>query len=191
VAVWITGAAGMMRQRFVAESFKTFSYRYPLWHAAAVMIREHPLLGIGIGQYPPHAFVASGNDSGIPTMQSVLKTGPTLWCLAHNEYLQTAAELGLIGLFFDVAILISFLFIAIRAWSRMPASSRRVFLAAAICAVVAQCVDALANPGWRFIDVDPILWLMLGLAMAAAPRGSEERLTEPGHPIHIGARILH
>jgi O-antigen ligase len=113
-------------------------------------------------------------------MQSVLRTGPTLWCLAHNEYLQTAAELGLIGLFFYVAILISFLFVAIRAWSRMPASSRRVFLAAAICAVVAQCVDALANPGWRFIDVDPILWLMLGLAMAAAPRGSEERQTEPG-----------
>lgn len=175
IAVWLTGAAGMIRQRFAAESFKTFTYRYPLWHAAAVMIREHPLMGIGIGQYPPHAFVASGYDTGIPTMQSVLRTGPTLWSLAHSEYLQTAAEIGAIGLFLYLATLFSFVGIAFRAAVRMAAGPRRIFLIGCFWAVIAQCIDALANPGWRFIDVDPILWLVLGLGMATIPRSFSDR----------------
>jgi O-antigen ligase len=166
----IYGAQGLIRQRFDSDSYKTFTYRFPLWRAAINMIRHHPALGIGIGQYPLHASAADDFTHAIPNMQSVLRTGPTLWCIAHNEYLQTAAEIGLIALGFYLAILISFLFRAVRSWLRMRPSPRRALLAAATCAVIAQCIDALANPAWRFIDVNPILWLMLALGVAAIPR---------------------
>src|SRR5438552_5494956 len=44
-------------------------------------------------------------------------------------------------------------------------------LMAITAAVAAQCVDALANPGWHFGDVAPVFWTLMGLGVAAtAPR---------------------
>ena len=169
-AVSIYGAQGLIRQRFDSDSYKTFTYRFPLWRAAVNMIRSNPALGIGIGQYPLHASAADNFTHAIPDTKSVMQTGPTLWCIAHNEYLQTAAEIGLIGLGLYLAVLLSFFLLAIRSWLHMRPSPRRALLAAATCAVIAQCIDALANPAWRFIDVNPILWLMLALGVAAIPR---------------------
>ncbi len=174
-ALSIYGAKGLIRQRFDSDSYKTFEYRFPLWRAAINMIRHHPALGIGIGQYPLHASAADNFTHAIPNIQSVMRTGPTLWCIAHNEYLQTAAELGLIGLGLYLAVLFSFFLITTRALlNKMHPTPRRALLAATLCAVLAQSIDALANPGWRFIDVNPILWFMLALGSAATPRHTIE-----------------
>jgi O-antigen ligase len=180
--VSLTGARGFLRQRFDSDSFKTFEYRYPLWKAAIEMIRQHPYIGVGIGAYPLHASAADNNTHAIPSMQDVMRTGPTLWCIGHNEYLQTAAEIGLIGFALYLLVLLSFLFLAIKNWSRAPSRFNRALLAATTSAVIAQCIDALANPGWRFLDVSPILWLMLALGTIAFRRTKGQTLditTEP------------
>jgi O-antigen ligase len=65
--------------------------RAALWHEALVMMREHPLTGVGLG----------GFQALSPTARS---DRDARW--AHNSYLQQGAETGLIGLVLLVALFI-------------------------------------------------------------------------------------
>jgi O-antigen ligase len=166
VILFASGGRSIIRHRF-APGFTTFEARLPLWRAAVDMIQTHPIIGIGIGAYPLNAYSYSHGNKAIPPAEDVIREGSTISSIAHNEYLQTAAEIGLIGLALYLSILVSFIILSGRAWFAMQNGSRRTLLTASISAVVAQCVDGMANPGWRFADVAPILWFMLALGMSA------------------------
>ena len=81
-----------------------FSGRGELWEAAAAMVRDHPLLGVG----------AAGFGTTLPGYQ----TGTVFSRFVHNSYLQMAAELGLPGLIVFLALIVGLL-----------AGVRRVYLA--------------------------------------------------------------
>jgi O-antigen ligase len=161
-----SGGRSIVRERFVA-GFGSLEARLPLWHAALDMIQTHPLTGIGIGAYPLNAHSYSHGNEAIPPAADVIREGSTISSIAHNEYLQTAAEIGLIGLALYLSVLVSFLILSGHAWFVMQNGFRRILLTASISAVIAQSVDGIANPGWRFADVAPILWFMLALGMTA------------------------
>src|SRR5439155_24492186 len=99
--------------------------------------------------------------------------------MAYNEYLQTAAELGLPGLAVYLLILASFFSKAIRARRRLPDGLRRTVLLGCIAGIAAQMVDAMANGSWRYAECSIFFWLVLGLGVAAirmaspAPLGDE------------------
>jgi hypothetical protein len=73
----------------------TVVYRVQIWAAGIGMVADHPLLGVGFGQFIKH--VGDYEQlTGIPQV-----TDPAgLADLAHNTTLSVAAELGLIGLTF-------------------------------------------------------------------------------------------
>ncbi|MDQ3621947.1 MAG: hypothetical protein M3463_05585, partial [Verrucomicrobiota bacterium] len=55
-------------------------------------------------------------------------------------------------------------------------------------AVVAQCVDALANPAWRFADVNPLFWVFGGVSIAIASKHSyinEENTKSAAHSFRV------
>src|SRR5439155_26686376 len=87
---------------------------------------------------------------------------------AHNEYLQIAAEIGLVGLGLYLWILGAFFLYGIRGLRRRDEGFRKLVLMGCLAGVAGQAVDALSNPAWRFADVSFLLWLMMGLGVAVA-----------------------
>ena len=67
------------------------------WRAAALMLREHPLTGVGHGAYRPEY---------VPAALALMDCGQELYpehiqpvfANAHNEYLEAAAEWGILGI---------------------------------------------------------------------------------------------
>jgi hypothetical protein len=82
VFLWPRGGANMAMNAALA-------YRLDLWNAGSRMIRDYPLTGVGIGQFPPYSSRYRGpGEGGLPPAPEN----------AHNNLLQIAAELGLPGL---------------------------------------------------------------------------------------------
>jgi O-antigen ligase len=171
-----TGARVIAKARTLAavSQIGVFQWRLEMWRGCAEMIRARPAMGWGIGSFPAHA----GAYSAVaPSAAQVADRGVTLSSLAHNEYLQLGAELGLIGLALYLAVLGGFFTRAAGRLRQTTSEPRKWLLVGALGAVAAYCVSALGNPGGHFGDVSPVLWLMLGLGMAAAepkPAGAED-----------------
>src|SRR5205823_2816893 len=62
--------------------------RLRIWQAGGKMLLDHPVLGVGLGQFP----------TAFGTKYSGIAHGG--WMNPHNLLLQVACETGLIGLFF-------------------------------------------------------------------------------------------
>jgi O-antigen ligase len=189
----------------------SFQWRLQLWSICERIVRTHPLAGAGVGSYPlvandaavrigpptllgssaPALAITVGGHaySGIvPTAEQVRQQGDSMSSMAHNEYLQIAAELGLIGLALYLALLVRFVRRGFMAISRTGSRSRRAVFIAAMGAVVAGCVSAAGNPAWRFPDVAPLLWLALGVGVAATRARAEGADADPGEPGTIVGR---
>ncbi|HET8774918.1 MAG TPA: O-antigen ligase family protein [Thermoanaerobaculia bacterium] len=73
-----------------------FSERLPPFLAAAEMVRDHPLLGVGPGcfryHYMPYRVALAGKYPAEWT-----RGFPMNWDAVHNDHLQVAAEAGLLG----------------------------------------------------------------------------------------------
>jgi O-antigen ligase len=174
----------------------SFQQRLQLWSICEQMILDRPVMGLGVGSFPMKAgdyswaiadrkdeqtVIASGAETiGVPLATQVEKDGASLSSLPHNEYLQLGAELGLVGLALYVAVLVGFFYRGIMALPHVAKISRtrKLVLIASMGAIAAQCVDAIGNPAWRFGDVSPLFWLMLGLGMAATHRQRQAGVTE-------------
>ena len=82
--------------------------RFELWSAGLKMVGSHPLLGVGLGNFKSQA----GRYSGL---------GSDLKLLAHNGYLDVAAEVGLPAL----AALLGILFYSYRTAARVRRQTRK------------------------------------------------------------------
>ncbi len=147
-------------------------WRADLGAAGLHMVAERPLTGWGVGRFP----ITVGRYTA-RTMDPVLveHLGSSLSEIPHNEYVQLAAELGLVGLLLYVAVLGGFFVHGFRALGRIKSDTRRWILIAAMGGVAAECVTMAGNPGSRFIEVNSILWLLLGIGMAASRTHNERR----------------
>jgi O-antigen ligase len=130
--------------------------RLGLAAAAGRMIAAHPVYGVGIGQFPRRAaeFVS-------PELLSVFP--PAAHENAHNNFLQIAAELGLVG----VAALALLLAVALRNASIGAAGDPlRAGVCTALAAFLITCIGGhpllVREPSYAF-------WLLLGAAAGAVP----------------------
>src|SRR3954471_8551227 len=82
-------------------------------HAASLVVLDHPLLGVGPGQFPVHYQEYAGRVGGV--VHRTVKLGPDKGATperqAHNLFLGTAADLGFVGL----AVFLSILVVSMRA----------------------------------------------------------------------------
>lgn len=140
-------------------------WRLAVWVGTKSMIAQKPLQGWGTGSYPfrHYPFTRTGHSTDV-----VQRLGPSIEDEAHNSYLQIAAELGVVGLglwltTYGVLIVCSILMVRRLASDRL----RQRLLIGGISAIVAQMVDALANPGWQFGCVMLYLWIVFGLTLSS------------------------
>lgn len=166
---------GTLSQLGADESWQE---RLTVWQGASQMVAAHPLCGIGLGRYPGAQW--AWTQAGHPLAAS---ERPSLSEEAHDFYLQTAAETGLIGLGLYAAALAAFVFQGLR---RLRQTRRRrsptqdALVIASLSLVAGQAVDALASPSWQFGEASLFFWALLGLGLAAM-RGEESEAA----PLHI------
>jgi hypothetical protein len=133
------------------------SGRAALWTAAWHDAQAHPLLGSGAGSYQAY------------WLQH--RTTPLQVKNAHSLYLETLAELGVVGLGLLVLALGAPLVAAVRA-------RRRPGVAIAAGAYVAYLAGAAVDWDWQITSVT-LAALLVGVAILAAARPDEEREASP------------
>lgn len=74
--------------------------RIEVWKRGMGYVKQRPVLGVGVGSYP----VAEGTLSDIGRALQARGRG-FKWSVAHNSFLETAAELGIPGLLLFVSLL--------------------------------------------------------------------------------------
>jgi O-antigen ligase len=128
LALGVAASAGIY---FVASGLSGALLGSSVWPAVLQEVAGHPLLGIGIGQLEP-ALLATNQGLG---------SGLT----ARSEYLQTAAEAGLVGL----AGLLLLIVVAALAGIRSPGPARWALLGAVAVLILVMTVQSVmsAAPG--------------------------------------------
>jgi len=148
--------------------------RLVTWSSTSAMIRQHPLLGVGLGDYGfDHAPYWSFAEREEFIAQNVMPMH------AHNEYLETGAESGLPGLW---AFLLLFAVAAVSIWRSLQRASDLshylllVGIAAALCAVAVSAVFTfnLKNPATALY-----FWTLLGI-VSFEEISSRPARSEPG-----------
>jgi hypothetical protein len=123
------------------------------------MLKDYPLFGVGIGQY---------RRQSASYMPDALRSEYASFN-AHNQFLQTAAELGPIG-----GALFAGVFAAIlwRGWTAFR-KSRDAVLGAVIAGVVAFLITSLSGQPLLVEVVAFPFWMALGVVWAAEGQGTQ------------------
>ena len=80
-----------------------YTLRLSEWHKAWMIFLESPWLGVGVNQYGWHSFLYQAQ----PLFADVLK--PQLFSHPHNLFLETLAELGVVGFLLLLSLLMGWL----------------------------------------------------------------------------------
>lgn len=93
------------------EHTETINERLSLWGNTLAMIKDKPVLGVGLGNWKIH--FPKYSMAGLRSEQ-----GAIFFQRPHNDYLWIASEVGLLGLVAYLGVLLSALFFAIRVLKR-------------------------------------------------------------------------
>ncbi len=154
----------------VTDPDSSFAKRRLVTQAAGAMYLDHPVLGVGAGNYPVR-FDPYGARIG---SAAALYDDPGEAQYPHNLYLEVAAETGTVGLVLFVAILLVAFGSLARAWTRLSRRSEPLLrdLAAGLAiALVGFLLTSLFLHG-HFLRY---LWLLLAFATAWDVTADRER----------------
>jgi O-antigen ligase len=81
--------------------------RLMIWDISLLMVKDHPIVGQGLGTYKYHYLWYQGEYFENPSHDDVIHLA--VWAReAHNEYVQILAELGIVGFAVWMWLLITF-----------------------------------------------------------------------------------
>jgi len=138
------------------------SGRLDLWHVALLVFEGHPLGGVGLGNFPTVEPSYATHTVNLTMVRQIVREQ----LVAHNTYLQLAAELGLVGLGLFLAIIALPLCLAGRALSRLELELPE--LEFHVRGLVAGTVGLLIAYVFLSAEFEKPLWLLLGL-LASVP----------------------
>jgi O-antigen ligase len=135
--------------------------RPDLWAVSIEMYRDHPYVGLGAGNFVDIEPRYATRDIDLRRVDLIVDTPKG----AHNSYLQTLTELGLVGFLLLVAALLSCLFVglgAIRALERAGETDFGLLGRSLLIGILGMLV------AFTFISAvhREQLWLLLGVAVA-------------------------
>ena len=160
------------------------------WWVGWEMFKDYPVVGVGLGNYKlnfiPYkaAFLASPQGAGYDFYIERAAQ-------AHNEYVQSAAELGSLGF---LALLTLLLAIPLSFWIRLrrnPDEGDRLDLLLLGCGVVTFLAHAMASFPAHLPASSLVLVLTLGLASAPTyGEGATKTVHLKGWPLKVVAAAL-
>ncbi len=141
----------------------TVNHRYFIWGVAARMIAAAPVLGHGYGDFA-YTFASFRDDPGGATELARLswsqRRDPTAY--AHNEFLHTWVETGLLGL----TGLVGLIAVALtRCWKNLMLRSESLYYWGALGAFGVILIHSLVSYPLRLPLNGSIFWILLGITI--------------------------
>lgn len=135
---------------FSKLSSPTLSTRLETWQIGLSMFRDHPLIGTGIGEYKRQYLPYKTRYLQTPAGHELdlrLQSDPSIGynprpIYAHNEYVQIAAEMGLVGLLAGALLIAMIFWSTLRRVTRSESPEGKFALLALLGGVVAFLGDA-------------------------------------------------
>jgi O-antigen ligase len=134
------------------------SGRSDLWRVAWRMTEDHPLVGVGLGNFPAQSPLYVREPGELVAVGQIVETKQR----THNTYLEMLSETGIVGLLLFLLVLGSALGAATVAVRRLQAAGERV-AADLIRGVLVASLAALAASAFLSNGSDKRLWLLLAL----------------------------
>ena len=134
----------------------TTSERSLLWRKAVLMIQDSPALGLGVNTYSRNEFARKWPGVSVDHQY------------AHNGYLQMAAEIGLLGLFSFLSVMLYLLFVCFKAFltdRRNPPDLVAIGLSLTF-GVVVFLIHGAFDTGLQSLLLVNLLWMAAGFAYA-------------------------
>jgi len=136
------------------------------------MIGAHPLSGTGIGQFAiqfPRYKTAQHWEAFHLLTEPPIKRWSLLPWQAHNEFLQTAIELGLPGLLLFLAFWALFGWSVWRCLGRLQGGALFYVLLGAFCGLAGCLLNAMLTFPFQTVTSGTLIWSVAGLCLAACP----------------------
>ena len=147
--------------------------RLSIWQGTIAMIRDYPLLGVGLGAWP----VAFPHYRLPPWF-------PLTYREAHNDYLQLLAETGVVGVVLVMVFLAPIIVTLIRGRSRLGVEDW-LLLVPLLAAIPAMAVHELFEFCFRIPANALLFTVLVALAVRIALRGRKERGGGVAWPIRV------
>jgi O-antigen ligase len=137
------------------------SGRVDLWRAAWRAYTEHPVLGLGAGNFQAHSIELVQQTPGADQSADYAQRN----FVVHNMYLETLTDLGPVGLAILLGLLVltgrTFLSVFRRARDRGD-RALQLFAVAPLVSLIAYCIGGF----FLSIEFNKPLWILVGLALA-------------------------
>jgi O-antigen ligase len=172
LAYYVYAAPPQLRERvtsIVTGTSQASPLREDTWQIALQMTRAHPVRGVGLGNFP------ALESQYFATNLNIVQVGSLrhFQLVVHNTYLEILAELGIIGLILFVAVLAMTVGRAVAMLAQPgPEGSTRLLARSITAATVGVMTSQIFNSG----EYSKQLWVLLGMAAAAAALLSKARL---------------
>ena len=137
--------------------------RIATWKFTVLMIKDHPLLGSGIGTYKYNTlkyqaiFFDQGENRSLYPYGFADK--------AHNEYLQLWAEIGIIGLLIFIWIIICYFNYGIKILDKIKNHYKQAILIGLMGSIVAVLVDGIFGFPLHLAATIVLFWVAMGFTV--------------------------
>jgi O-antigen ligase len=160
VTYFALAAPGELRSHVADFTTGGGSGRTDLWSIARQVAADHPVLGVGIGNFETvEAQYASRAD--LPSIDLVIDEPHVV----HNTYLELLAELGVVGLTCFVALVAGAVVLgwrAVRSFARMGATELELLARGLLVGLAGMLTASF----FLSAEYEKQLWLLLGFAVA-------------------------
>ena len=151
--------------------------RIAIWKFTALMIKDHPILGSGIGTFKYNSlsyqakFFDQGENRRLYPYGIADKT--------HNEYLQLWAELGIIGLGIFIWLIITYFNYGIKLLKRIKDRYKQGILIGLMGGIIAVLIDSIFGFPLHLPATLVLFWLVLGLTMSMNEKENDSPKINP------------
>ena len=145
----------------------TVGRRRAIWEFTFMMIKDHPLLGSGIGTFKYNSLSYQAEFFKQEDNRSIYPHGFAKD--VHNEYLQLGSELGIIGLGIFIWIMICYFYYASRILKKTKDKYQQGMVIGLMGSILAVLIDALFGFPLHLPATLVLFWLFLGITMSINP----------------------
>jgi len=157
---------------FEVAADPSINTRFLMWKVSFEMLKDKPIYGLGIGTFKYH-YLDYQADYLIDHPNYIRNSGKA--AEAHNEYLQFAAEIGIIGLISFLSIIFTFYYIVYQYFEKEHDKNKLLIIFGILMGLTSYLVHCLFTFPFHVPVLGATFFILIGLATAYIQLSLEER----------------